>query len=142
MPHAGSSVAPARPVAAAAGRPPVLSPEESIGVFWGGSDVWRRSPQELVRLWDVRTGINIPEFRRLSVGCNEGERVYVLDGLLHGFPLGINRAGPFPPRRLWAESKVSTAGRVRITDYFVRPAGDKEKRSVSECFNGNKEHAF
>ena len=24
----------------------------------------------------------------------------------------------------------------------VRPAGDKEKRSVSECFNGNTEHAF
>lgn len=83
------------------------------------SDVWRRSPQELVRLWDVKTGINIPEFRRLSVGCNEGERTYVLDGLLHGFPLGINRAGPFPPRRLWAESKVSPAGRARITEYLL-----------------------
>ena len=72
-----------------------------------------------MRIWDVKTGINIPEFRRLSVGCAVEECKYVLDGLLHGFPLGIYRAGPFPPRRLWAESKVSPAGRARITDYLL-----------------------
>ena len=59
---------------------------------------------ELLRLWDVKTGIDIPEFRRLSVGCIHSERDYVLNGLEFGFPLGVNPAGPFPPPRLWAES--------------------------------------
>ena len=69
------------------------------------SDVWRRSPQELVRLWDVKTGINIPEFRRLSVGCNEGERTYVLDGLLHGFSPRNQSCRPF--------STTETLGRIQ-----------------------------
>ena len=91
-------------------------------------DVWRRSAPELLRLWDVKIGIDIPEFRRLSVGCLESERGYVLNGLEVGFPLGVNPAGPFPPPRLWAESHVSPAGRLRINDYLL------SERSVGRIY--------
>ena len=98
------------------------------GVTANPDDVWRRSAPELLRLWDVKTGIDIPEFRRLSVGCISVERDYVLDGLEFGFPLGVNPAGPFPPPRLWAESRVSPAGRLRINDYLL------SERSVGRIY--------
>ena len=126
MPYTGS-----RPLA-----PPLdaalLAPSQYLrpvsGVTANPDDVWRRSAPELLRLWDVKTGIDIPEFRRLSVGCIQSERDYVLNGLEFGFPLGVNSTGPFPPPRLWAESRVSPAGRLRINDYLL------SERSVGRIF--------
>ena len=100
----------------------------SSGATAKPADVWRRSPPELVRLWDVKSGIDIPEFRRLSLGCAQIERDYVLNGLENGFSLGISPEGPFPPPRLWAQSHVSPAGRLRINDYLL------SERSVGRIF--------
>ena len=55
-------------------------------------------------------------------------RDYVLNGLEFGFPLGVYPAGPFPPPRLWAESHVSPAGRLRINDYLL------SERSVGRIY--------
>ena len=62
------------------------------------------------------------------MGCLESEPGYVLNGLDFGFPLGVNPAGPFPPPRLWVESHVSLAGRLRIKDYL------SSERSVDRIY--------
>ena len=88
-------------------------------------NTWRRSPSELQLIWGVKSGINVPEFIKLSFGCESVERDYVINGLLNGFRLGLGESGPFPPQRLWAESRCSPETCVRITDFLVseRTAG-------------------
>ena len=88
-------------------------------------NIWRRSPEELQVAWGVKSGINIEEFLRLSLGCDPVERDYVAHGLLHGFPLGLPPSGPWPPQRLWAESHCSPETCARITEYLIseREAG-------------------
>ena len=98
---------------------------------------WRHSASELVAKWGVKSGINIPEFERLSVGCDVIEQNWVVKGLRDGYPLGVNEAGPFPPQRLWAESRVSHDSHARITEYLV---SEREEGRVfgpfSEAPNG------
>ena len=41
----------------------------------------------------MKSGINIDEFIRLSVGCDPIERDYVVHGLMHDYPLGLPPGG-------------------------------------------------
>ena len=87
----------------------------SVPIF----NIWRHTPGELKAIWGVKSGMNIDDFIMMSIGYDPIECDYVIQGLLHGFRLGLNPEGPFPPQRLWAESHNSPEASVRITNYLL-----------------------
>ena len=69
-------------------------------------------------LWDVHSRVDADLFRSLLVGYDPVKAIFVLDGLMFGFSMGVDLGGNLPPECLWKDSVLTPEAHARIFANF------------------------
>ncbi len=72
----------------------------------------------MANLWDVHSRIDADLFRSLLIGYDPVKALFVLDGLMFGFSMGVDLKGDLPPECLWKDSLLTPEAHARIFANF------------------------